>query len=106
MESKNNLIAVYGTVAEIHELQNGDNWYKQSFVIRLTDKFERHLQCNVYNDQIKSFTFQKMEVNHKVKVYINVYSRMYEGKWYTEVTAWKIDIFTDIQTKEISDTNQ
>ena len=104
MESKTEVIAINGVVTEVHELLTGDNWKKQSFVVLMNDKYERYLCINVFNDKVEQLS--RVKVNDHVKVNINVSSKIYNEKWYTEVTAWKIEIDFEATQKQTQKTPQ
>ncbi|WP_126972200.1 DUF3127 domain-containing protein [Gynurincola endophyticus] len=66
--------------------KNGE-WVKQGFVIETGDTYPKKVCITVWGDKIdlKSFT-----MGEKVVASIDVESREFNGKWYTDVKAWKV----------------
>lgn len=65
-------------------------WAKQEFVIEFQEgNFPSKLCLNVWGeDKVKEL--EGFQVGDKLKVSFNLSSREYNGKWYTDVRAWRI----------------
>jgi hypothetical protein len=61
---------------------------KMDFVIEVESKFPRKVCFALWNDKIDLVTAKPGE---KVKVYFDLESREYNGRWYTEAKAWKVE---------------
>lgn len=68
--------------------RNG-NWLKQDFVIETEEQYPKKVCCTVWGD--KAEELKKYKEGDNLKVGINIESREYNGKWYTDVKAWRID---------------
>jgi len=68
------------------EGKNGP-WKKQDFVIETEEQYPKKVCITVWGDKIdlKSFT-----ENDAVTVSINIESREYNERWYTDVKAWRV----------------
>jgi hypothetical protein len=72
------------------ESRNGGNgWVKQEFVIETFDQYPKKICCSVWGD--KTDQLRRFQPGDDVKVSINIESREYNERWYTEVRAWKLD---------------
>ena len=63
------------------------DWKKQTFVIlENKDQYPKSIAFDAFN---KDFN---LKAGDEVVVSINIESREYKGKWYTNVNAWKVDV--------------
>ena len=70
--------------------RTGNTWRKQSFVVEYGEgNYPKKVCVDVWGDNIA--TLNKLNVNDDVKVSIDIESREYNGKWYTNVKAWRIE---------------
>lgn len=65
------------------------NWSKQEFVIETQETYPRKVCLSVFgDDKVKELTaFSEGDI---LKISINIESREYNGRWYTEIRAWRI----------------
>jgi hypothetical protein len=61
---------------------------KMEFVIETEAKFPKKVCFSLWNDKIDLFTSKPGE---NIKVYFDLDSREYNGRWYTEARAWKVE---------------
>ena len=65
-------------------------WKKQEFVIETTDgKFPKQICLNVWGAD-KVDDFKKYKVGDMLTCSLDISSREYNGRWYSEIRAWKI----------------
>ena len=88
-------LEIEGRIAHKLNVQTGTSsrgaWSKQEFVIEYQDgNFPTQLCMNVWGDD-KVKELDKYQVGDKVKVSFNLSSREYNGRWYTDVRAWRIE---------------
>ena len=64
---------------------------KQEFILEIQEgNFPSQVCMNVWGeDKVKDL--ERYQVGDKVKVSINLSSREYNGRWYTDVRAWRIE---------------
>lgn len=74
----------------------GGEWIKQEFVIETQEQYPRKVCIAAWGERVPDI--QKIEVGNLVKVSANIESREYNGRWYTDVKAWRI-------TAQNADTN-
>ncbi len=81
-----------GTVVQILPAQTGTGkkgqWKKQEFVVETQSQYPKKVCFSVWGDKIDQFSLSTGEV---VTVSVDLESREYNGRWYTEARAWKIE---------------
>jgi hypothetical protein len=66
-------------------------WSKQEFVFEYQEgNFPTQVCMNVWGED-KVRELDKYQVGDKVKISFNLSSREYNGRWYTDVRAWRIE---------------
>lgn len=68
--------------------KNG-TWVKASFVIETEDQYPKKICIDAWGDRVDNVN--GLNINDKVKVDFDVESREYNGRWYTNVKAWRIE---------------
>jgi hypothetical protein len=84
-----------GRIARKLNVQTGTSargaWAKQEFIFEYQEgNFPSQVCMNVWGDD-KVKELDKYQVGDKVKVSFNLSSREYNGRWYTDVRAWRIE---------------
>ena len=67
--------------------KNGQ-WKKQEFIIETGDTYPKKVCIAVWGDKIDMNNFKTGDA---LDVSFDVESREYNGKWYTDVKAWKVN---------------
>ena len=66
-------------------------WAKQEFIFEYQEgNFPSQICMNVWGED-KVRDLEKYQVGDKVKISFNLSSREYNGRWYTDVRAWRIE---------------
>ena len=84
-----------GRIARKLNVQTGTStrgaWSKQEFIFEYQEgQFPTQVCMNVWGeDKVKEL--DKYQVGDKVKIAFNLSSREYNGRWYTDVRAWRIE---------------
>lgn len=85
-----------GKVIQILPEQSGEGkngkWRKQDFILNQEGTYPKKVCISLWGDKIDQSSIQEGE---DLKVAVNIESREYNGRWYTDVKAWKIDRVTD-----------
>ena len=63
-------------------------WRKQEFILEIPSQYPKKVCISLWGDKIDQ---ADLNVNDSVTASIDVESREYNSRWYTEVKAWKID---------------
>ncbi|MDP4185464.1 MAG: DUF3127 domain-containing protein [Bacteroidota bacterium] len=69
--------------------KNGNTWKKQEFVVETEEQFPKKVCLSLFNDKISQL--EGLTPNDQVEVYFSVESREFNGKWYHNINAWKIE---------------
>ena len=83
-----------GTVKTILPSESGEGkngtWTKQIFIIEYMDgNYPKSVAFTLFND--KNDSLKSVGSGSEVTVHFNVDSREYNGRWYTDCKAWKIE---------------
>ena len=65
----------------------GKEWRKGGFILETQEQYPRKVAISIFNDNIDKY---KTPVGTVVTAHIEIESREWNGKWYTEVKAWQI----------------
>jgi hypothetical protein len=71
------------------EGKNGNKWAKCDFVIETQEKFPKKVCLTAWNDLIG--IVKGLPIDSEIKASFDISSREYNGKWYTDVKAWKVE---------------
>ena len=67
--------------------KTGSGWRKQEYVLETKDQYPKKICFNVWGEKIDQFGIQMGE---ETTVSVDVESKEYNGRWFTEVKAWKV----------------
>lgn len=67
----------------------GNEWTKQEFVIETEEQFPKKVCFTLFGD--KTSLINAYTVGEEVEVSFNIESREYNGKWFHNINAWKVD---------------
>jgi hypothetical protein len=65
-------------------------WKKQDFIIETSEQYPKKVCVTCWGDKVEEL--DKLSDGQDVRVSINIESREYNERWYTDVKAWKIDV--------------
>ena len=90
-------IVIEGRLIQVLTPQEGQStrgaWKKQDFVKETSEKYPKKECISCWNE--KTDELSKFQLNDNLKVSVNIESREYNSKWYTDVKAWRIDQLND-----------
>lgn len=72
--------------------KNGQ-WMKQDFIIETQEQYPRKVCFSAWGD--KTAVVKSLKPGVMINVSFNAESREFNGKWYTDLKAWKIDLSSD-----------
>lgn len=78
--------------------KNGD-WKKQDLIVETCDAYPKKICISVWGDKINQSV---LVVGNEIKIDFDIESREYNGRWYTDLKAWKIEL---VSISIINDTN-
>ena len=84
-----------GRIVRKLSVQSGNSargtWSKQEFIFEYQEgNYPSQVCMNVWGEE-KVKDLDKYQIGDKVKVSFNLSSREYNGRWYTDVRAWRIE---------------
>lgn len=83
---------VSGKIAQLLPLQQGTGkngvWKKQEFILETSGEYPKKICFSLWGDKIDQ---SPLKEGTAVKVSFDVESREYNGKWYTDAKAWKVE---------------
>jgi hypothetical protein len=83
---------VEGKLIEKLNLQSGTGrngeWRKQDFILETADRFPKKICVTAWSEMVNELDTCK--IGDQLKVDIDLASREYNGRWYTDVKAWRI----------------
>ena len=63
-------------------------WRKQEYVIEIPGDYPKQVCFMVWGDKIDQLSISEGE---ELTVHFDLESREYNGRWYTDVKAWRVD---------------
>jgi hypothetical protein len=82
---------ISGKIIQFLQVQSGQGkngtWKKQEFILETGDNYPKKVCIAVWGDKIDMGSFKTGDL---VDVSFDVESREYNGRWYTDVKAWKM----------------
>ena len=70
----------------------GNNWSKAEFVIETIEQYPRKVCANLWGERAKAL--DQFQLGSLITVSFDLESREYNGRWYTDVKAWKVEAAT------------
>nr|DAM44012.1 MAG TPA: Single-strand binding protein strand beta-sheet extended loops.85A [Caudoviricetes sp.] len=98
-------VELTGTIVQMLPYESGTSkagkeWRKQVFILETQDQYPRKVAISLLNDNIDKYVIQ---VGKVVTANLDIESREWGGKWYTEVRAWQV---TYPQAKPVAQATQ
>jgi hypothetical protein len=85
-------LKITGTVQQALEEASGESrngtWRKREYVIETEGNYPKPVCIVVWGDNIDQFAIR---VGERITASIDIQSREYNGRWYTDVKAWKVE---------------
>ena len=86
-------LQVKGKLIEKLSVERGEGrngtWQKQSFIIETNEQFPKKICIVLWGDKISML--EKVVVGDILNVSINIESREFNSRWYTDIRAWRIE---------------
>jgi hypothetical protein len=68
--------------------KNGQ-WKKQDIIVETDGQYPKKVCISIWGDKINE---DHLKVGNRLKIDFDVESREFNGRWYTDVKAWKIEV--------------
>lgn len=87
-----NLI-IEGKLVQVLDPQSGTStrgdWKKQDFILETTEQYPKKVCISCWNE--KADELNNYKPNDMLKIAVNIESREYNSRWYTDIKAWKME---------------
>lgn len=91
-ESNYSNMELQGKLIQVLPLQTGTGkngeWKKQDIIVETQSQYPKKVCISIWGDRINA---SQLQVGKLLNISFDVESREYNGRWYTDVKAWKID---------------
>lgn len=85
-------LQITGDVIDVLAEQSGTGrngpWRKQEFILETQGEYAKQVCIVQWGDNIDKFAVQQGET---ITAHVDIQSREYNGRWYTDVKAWKVE---------------
>lgn len=68
--------------------KNNETWFKQEYIIEIPGQYPKKVCFSVWGSKIDEYNLKE---NDQVTAHIDIESREYNSRWYTEIKAWKVE---------------
>jgi hypothetical protein len=83
---------VKGKVIQLLQLQTGTGkkgqWKKQEFIIETPSQYPKKVCLSIWGEKVDQY---KLSVGDDVVATVDLESREFNGRWYTEARVWKLE---------------
>ena len=84
---------IKGKIIHVLPLQEGtskagNSWKKQEYVLETNDQYPKKVCFDLFGDKADQY---RAEIGDDVVLSFDIESREYNGRWYTDVRAWRIE---------------
>ena len=87
---------ITGTIVQVLPEKSGTSargtWRKQEYVLETEGEYRKKICFMVWGERIDEFAIRP---GQRLTIGIDLESREYNGRWYTDVKAWKVAPCTD-----------
>lgn len=85
-------LKIAGHVVELLEEQSGEGkngpWRKRDFILEAESNYPAKVCLTQWGDEIDK---TELQVGERLTAHIDIRSREYNGRWYTDVKAWRVE---------------
>ena len=88
-------------LTQILPLQTGfgknGQWRKQDVIVETDGQYPKNICISIWGDNINE---NQLIIGTQLSIDFDIESREFNGKWYTDVKVWKIDLVDNITVTE------
>ena len=82
-----------GKLIQLLPLQTGTGkngaWKKQDIIVEIEAQYPKKICISIWGDKISE---SQLQPGSQLKIEFDIESREYNGKWYTDIKAWKVEM--------------
>lgn len=98
---------IIGKLIQMLPLQTGTGkngeWKKQDIIVETNGNYPKKVCISIWGDKINT---QVLETGNVLKISYELESREFNGRWYTDVRAWRIDLNEAAQAPKAAEGQQ
>ncbi|MCM1369844.1 MAG: DUF3127 domain-containing protein [Candidatus Amulumruptor caecigallinarius] len=88
---------IEGTIIRRGEYLNGvsrggNEWQKQEWIMETVGKYPKQVQFSTFGDHCNTLKF---EIGRRYRISMDIESKEYAGRWYTNLTAYNAQLLQD-----------
>ncbi|MBN8863723.1 MAG: DUF3127 domain-containing protein [Sphingobacteriales bacterium] len=68
--------------------KNGE-WKKQDIIVETDGQYPKKICISIWGDKIDN---NQLQTGNSLNISFDIESREYNGRWYTDVKAWKVEL--------------
>lgn len=87
MEIKGKIVQVLPEVSGVAK-STGNPWKKREYVLETQDAYPKKVMFNLFGERADQYP---CNIGDEVTVSFDLESREFNGRWYTDVRAWKVE---------------
>ncbi len=77
---------------QVLPLQTGEgkngSWKKQDIILETESQYPKKICVSIWGDKINE---NQLKIGSQLKIDFDVESREFNGRWYTDIKAWKVE---------------
>ena len=85
-------IQLQGNVVQILDEQGGEGkngrWRRRNFILEIPGKYPKKVCITQWGDNIDQ---QAVQIGMDIIASVDIQSREYNGNWYTDIKAWRVE---------------
>ncbi|MBS1743110.1 MAG: DUF3127 domain-containing protein [Bacteroidetes bacterium] len=82
--------------------KNGE-WKKQDIIVETEGQYPKKICVSIWGDKINE---GQLQIGNELKIDFDIESRDYNGRWYTDIKAWKIEVINTLNPPATNTTNE
>jgi hypothetical protein len=90
-------------LTQVLPLQSGTGkngqWKKQDIIVETEGQYPKKVCISIWGDKIDE---KQLQPGNTLKLEFDIESREFNGKWYTDAKAWKVEVADATQTSSAS----
>lgn len=85
-------LEITGKLTQLLPLQSGTSargeWKKQDFILETEEQYPKKVCISLWGDKLADI--EGIQMGETITASVNIESREFNGRWYTDVRAWRI----------------
>lgn len=87
MQISGKIISISDKISGISK--KGNAWARQDYVLETIEQYPKRCCFSVLTDE--KINNLAIKLNEMVTVHISIDAHFYEGRWFNEITAWRVE---------------